>query len=177
MLISKPYLKLLRWHSASAHHVTDKMPGNYLYIGLIAMLFPKAVIIHCERDPMDTCLSIYFQHFAKGHDYSYDLRTIGETYRRYRRLMAHWQQVLPGRIYTSNYEELVSNPEQKARELIAACGLEWNDNCLAFHESKRDVRTASVAQVRQPIYTGSRQRWRNYEKHLGPLKEALGLSY
>lgn len=175
-LIAKPYLKLLRWHSATARHVTDKMPGNYRYLGLIALLFPRAVIIHCERDALDTCLSIYFQHFARGHDYSYDLHAIAETYRQYRRLMAHWHQVLPGRIYTSNYEQLVSNPEQKARELIAACGLEWDDGCLAFHQSKREVRTASVAQVRQPIYTHSKQRWRNYEKHLGPLKEGFGRS-
>lgn len=173
-LITEPYLKLLRWHSSTARHVTDKMPGNFHYLGLIALLFPRAAIIHCERDPMDTCLSIYFQSFAKGHDYSHDLREIGETYKQYQRLMRHWQEVLPGRFYASHYEELVSNPEEKARELIAACDLPWDDRCLSFHQNKREVRTASVAQVRQPIYTRSKQRWRNYEKHLGALKEALG---
>jgi len=174
-LLADPYLKLLRWHSATAPRVTDKMPTNYRYLGLIATLFPRATVIHCTRDPMDTCLSIYFQSFAKGHEYSYDLREIGETYIRYRRLMQHWEQVLPGRIYTSSYEELVANPEEKARALIAACGLPWDERCLAFHQQKREVRTASIAQVRQPIYTRSAQRWRNYERHLGPLKEALGI--
>jgi hypothetical protein len=124
---------------------------------------------------MDTCVSIYFQSFQKGHEFSYDLREIGETYNRYKRLMQHWERVLPGRIYTSSYEELVANPEEKARALIAACGLPWDERCLAFHQQKRDVRTASIAQVRQPIYTRSAQRWRNYEQHLGPLKETLGI--
>ncbi|MCG3200847.1 MAG: Beta-barrel assembly-enhancing protease [Gammaproteobacteria bacterium] len=170
-----PYLKLLRWHSATAPRITDKMPTNYRYLGLIATLFPKAAIIHCTRDAMDTCLSIYFQSFQKGHEYSYELREIGETYNRYARMMRHWELVLPGRIHTSSYEELVANPEARARALVAACGLPWEERCLAFHEQKRDVRTASIAQVRQPIYTRSAQRWRNYEQHLGPLKEALGL--
>jgi hypothetical protein len=89
--------------------------------------------------------------------------------------MQHWERVLPGRICTSNYEELVASPEEKARALIAACGLPWDERCLAFHQQRRDVRTASIAQVRQPIYTRSAQRWRNYEQHLGPLKETLGV--
>lgn len=174
-LLVDPYLQLLRWHSATAPRITDKMPTNYRYLGLIATLFPRATVIHCTRDAMDTCLSIYFQSFEKGHEYSYDLREIGETYNRYLRLMQHWDRVLPGRIYTSNYEELVASPGEKARALVAACGLPWDERCLAFHQQKRDVRTASIAQVRQPIYTRSAQRWRNYERHLRPLRETLGI--
>lgn len=172
-LLSEPYLKLLRWHSASALHVVDKMPTNYRELGLIATLFPRATFVHCERDPLDTCLSIYFQHFAKGNQYSYDLLTIGKTYLDYRRLMSHWKAVLPVRIHTCRYEDMVSDPEQNARGLIAACGLEWNQRCLQFHKTERDIRTASIAQARSPIYTGSRQRWRHYEQYLRPLIEML----
>ena len=150
------------------------MPTNYRYVGLIHTLFPAATIIHCRRDPMDTCLSIYFQLFTAGHEYSYDLTSIGETYVRYRQLMAHWDSVLPGRIVDIEYESLIQDPESGARKLIAATGLEWNDACLAFHQSRRQVRTASVAQVRQGIYKRSMQRWRNYERFLDPLKRALG---
>ena len=172
-MIAGPYLQLLRWHSPNAGHVTDKMPGNFHHLGLIALLFPKAAIIHCVRDPVDTCLSIYFQHFARGHEYSYDLTDTGTTYVQYQRLMRHWAEVLPGRIHTSDYDQLIADPEQNARKLIAACGLEWDDRCLAFHQNRREVRTASIAQVRQPIYKSSGQRWRNYERHLQPLLAAL----
>ncbi|MFO1435909.1 MAG: sulfotransferase [Gammaproteobacteria bacterium] len=176
--IIEPYLALLRWHSPTAERVVDKMPTNFRYLGLIATLFPNARIIHCERDPMDTCLSIYFHRFARGHEYSFELQAIGHHYRNhYQRLMTHWNSALPDRIYTCNYEQLIADPETQARKLIAACGLPWDDACLAFHATKRQVRTASIAQVREGIYTRSKERWRNYEKYLGPLKEALGLNH
>ncbi|OGT33063.1 MAG: hypothetical protein A2W28_05925 [Gammaproteobacteria bacterium RBG_16_51_14] len=165
------YLSLLRRHSSSASLVTDKMPGNYQHLGLIRLLFPQAPIIHCRRDPLDVCLSIFFQHFANGHDYAYDLLDIGHCYLQYARLMAHWRKVLPGPYLEIQYQDLVENQEVKSRALIDFCGLEWNDACLAFHQHQRDIRTASNWQVRQPVFTSSVRRWQHYEKQLRPLIE------
>lgn len=174
--LAEPYLEALRTHSATARRVTDKMPGNFLRVGLIAVLFPKARIIHTKRDPLDTCLSCYFQNFNRGMHFSYDLEDLGHYYRQYERLMAHWRTVLPGRLLEVQYEELIANQEAKSREIIAHCGLDWDPRCLAFHEHERQVRTASFWQVRQPLYASSVGRWRHYEKHLAPLKAALGLT-
>jgi tetratricopeptide (TPR) repeat protein len=154
--------------------LTDKMPHNFLYVGLIALLFPKASIIHVKREPMDNCLSIYFQKFLRDHPYAYDLADIGHQYLLYRNLMAHWHSVLPGRILDLNYEDLIAAPEFWTRKLIDHVGLEWDEACLAPHKLERSVKTASHWQVRQPIYKSSVQRWKNYEKHLALLKEALG---
>lgn len=156
-------------------HITDKLPHNFIHLGLIALLFPKAPIIHCKRDPMDNCLSIFFQNFAGIHSYAYDLSNIGHHYKQYERLMAHWHSVLPGRIFDINYEDMITDPECWSRKLIEHVGLEWSNSCLAPHKLERTVRTASHWQVRQPIYKTSLKRWRNYEKHLGPLKDALGI--
>ncbi|MEZ5444738.1 MAG: tetratricopeptide repeat protein [Gammaproteobacteria bacterium] len=175
-LITEPYLKLLEWHSSSSRRVTDKLPDNFLWLGLIALLFPHATLIHTRRDPMDTCVSIYFQRFTYGHDYAQDLAEIGAVYRQYERLMRHWEIVFPGRIHTVVYEELIAKQEEVSRALIAACGLEWNPACLAFHRAERAVRTASASQVRQSLYGTSRERWRRYENHLQPLKDALGIT-
>lgn len=154
--------------------ITDKTPKNYLYLGLIAILFPRAKIIHCQRDPMDTCLSIYFQHFASHHPYAYDLREIGLDYRDYRQLMAHWQSVLGERILNIQYEELVQDLEQVSRQLIDHIQLPWDEACLQYSKTQRAVRTSSQWQVRQDIYTGSIGRWRHYRPWLGPLIKALG---
>jgi len=167
------YVELLRRHSAEARLVTDKMPGNYVYLGLIRLLFPDAPIIHCQRDPMDVCLSIYFQSFQKGLEFAFDLEDIGHQYLQYRRLMAHWRKVLPVGFKDSSYEALVADQEAHSRELIAYCGLDWDDACLDFHAHKRDIRTASNWQVRQPIYRTSSRRWKNYERHLEPLRKML----
>lgn len=153
---------------------TDKMPYNYLYIGLIARLFPRARIIHCCRTPLDTCLSIYFQHFSTGNTFSFDLQQTAAAYREYSRLMDHWRRTKPVAMLEVSYEELIENLEEKAREIITFCGLEWEEECLSFHKSRRPVETSSAWQVRQPIYTTSRNRWRNYEKFIEPLREALG---
>ncbi len=168
------YLAELRSFSAAALRATDKMPGNFNYLGLIALLFPNARIVHCRRDPVDTCLSIYFQKFGGYHPYAYDLRELGLYYLEYERLMAHWHQTLPMPIFTVQYEDMVAEPESTSRQLVAFCGLEWDDACLRFHESKRAVQTASHWQVRQPIYRTSAGRWKRYEAFLGPLIEALG---
>ena len=152
---------------------TDKMPHNFLNLGLLAILLPKAHFIHCRRDPMDTCLSIFTKRFSGKHGYSTDLTELGKYYKQYERLMTHWHDVLPISIFDIQYEELLSDQERISRELIAHVGLEWDDRCLAFHETRRSVKTASLWQVRQPIYTSSRQRWKAYEPHLKSLIEAL----
>jgi tetratricopeptide (TPR) repeat protein len=154
--------------------ITDKMPHNFVHLGLIALLFPNAPIIHCKRNAMDNCLSIFFQNFGADHAYAYELSNLGHHYRQYERLMLHWHEVLPGRIFDINYEDTIADPEFWSRKVIEHAGLDWDDACLAPHKLERSVKTASHWQVRQPIYKSSVQRWKNYEKHLGPLKEALG---
>jgi len=168
------YVKSLRGHSARAQRITDKMPTNYLYIGMIHLCLPNAVILHSVRDPVDTCLGCYKQIFTTGHETTYDLGFIGRHYVLYRRLMDHWHSLLPGRIIDVVYERLVADPEAEVRRLLAACRLPWHEGCLRFYENRRSVNTASLNQVRQPIYKTAVQRWRRYEKHLGPLLEALG---
>ena len=157
-------------------HITDKMPHNFLSVGLIALLFPNVKIIHTKRDPIDTCLSIFFQNFNDAHPYAFDLSNLGFHYKQYERIMQHWHEVLPGRILDVNYEDTIANPEFWSRKLIAHIGLEWDDACLAPHKLERTVKTASHWQVRQPIYKTSVQRWKKYEGFLGPLKEALGIT-
>lgn len=168
------YLKHISLYSHEAQRITDKMPHNFEYVGLIALLFPNATIIHCKRDAIDNCLSCYMNAFSDAHAYNADLEKLGRYYRAYHRLMAHWHKVLPGRIFDSQYETLVENQEEQSRKLIAHCGLEWDDACLNYTENERAVTTISRWQVRQPIYKSSMKRWKPYEKHLGPLITALG---
>ena len=157
-----------------AARVTDKMPHNFTSLGLIDLLFPGAYVIHCQRDPLDTCLSIYFQPFIQHHAYATDLTNLGLYYREYLRLMAHWRKVLRVPMLDLQYEELVRNPEEQSRRLLAFCELPWDERCLRHHESGRIAQTFSYDQVRQAIYHKSVARWRHYEKHLDPLIEALG---
>jgi hypothetical protein len=155
--------------------IVDKMPFNFIYLGLITLALPAARTIHLSRAPLDTCLSCYATLFADGHAYSYDLAEIGRTYRSYHELMAHWRAVLPaGSLLDVRYEDLVADLEGQTRRMLEYCGLPWDERCLAFHESKRTVRTASASQVREPIYKSSIGRWRAYAHHLGPLIEELG---
>jgi hypothetical protein len=159
-----------------AERVTDKMPSNYLNIGLVHMALPNARIIHARRDPMDTCVSCFTHHFG-AKSFTSDLGTLGRYYRSYDALMAHWRTVLPpGVMLEVQYEELVADFENHARRIVEFCGMDWNPRCLAFYETKRPVRTASVTQVREPIFTRSIGRWREYERWLGPLFDALGSS-
>lgn len=157
-----------------ASRITDKMPGNFLLLGLIATLFPGAKIIHCQRDPLDVCLSIYFGEFAGYHGYAYNLENLGHYYREYERIMAHWNKVLPLGILDVRYEDVVDDVESMARRLLDHCGLPWDARCLEFHKTERSVHTRSKAQVRQPIYKSSRGRWRPYAPWLSPLADALG---
>jgi tetratricopeptide (TPR) repeat protein len=170
------YLERLMQISPDARFVTDKMPQNFLGLGLIALLFPETRIIHCTRDPLDTCLSCYFYDFAGFHPYVYRLENLGLYYRQYQRLMRHWQAVLPIPVLNVSYEAMVADQERVSRELLAFCDLEWDERCLRFYESDRVVLTSSYQQVRKPIYKDSLQRWRHYEPYLEPLKKALAES-
>ncbi len=172
--LAREYLDSLRGRSRQARRVTDKMTGNYVRLGLIAQLLPKARVIHCRRDAMDTCVSCYFQNFANGLSFTYDLSHLGLVYRQYERLMDHWSRVLPLPVLEVRYESLIENLERVSRRIVAFCSLPWDARCLDFHKQERHVRTASFWQVRQPLYTTSVGRWRTFSKHLGPLLEALG---
>ena len=145
-------------------------------LGLIALMFPKAHIIHCRRAPMDNCVAVYMQNFSEAHGYNGDLATLGAYYREYEQLMEHWHKALPLAMLETSYEETVANFEPAARSLVGHCGLDWDENCLKFFESERQVRTPSRWQVRQPIYSSSVDRWKRYEKYLGPLKTGLGMA-
>jgi hypothetical protein len=145
-----------------------------MWIGLIHLLFPKARIIHCKRNPIDTCLSIYATYFTARMDFSADRADLVYFYRQYERLMAHWRNVLPPEIfYETQYEELVNDRDARSRELIAFCGLDWDDACLVPEQNERAVRTASLWQARQPVYKTSVERWRRYEPWLGELRELV----
>jgi tetratricopeptide (TPR) repeat protein len=178
--IGTRYLALVRElterdRPAAAERITDKMPSNYYFAGLIHLALPNAVIIHTVRDPVDTCISCFSKLFSAEQSHTYDLGELGRYYKRYEQLMAHWRRVLPaGRILDVRYEDVVADLEGQARRIIAHCGLPWDDRCLAFHKTDRPVRTASATQVRKPIYKSAIGRWRVYEPHLGPLLEALG---
>jgi hypothetical protein len=171
--LAEEYQGSLRQHGGAAERVVDKMPHNYLHLGLIAALFPRSRIVHCRRDPVDTCLSCYFQEFVNPLPYGPDLASLGRYYREYERLMAHYAQVLPLPLFELNYEELTAQQEAVSRRLVEFCGLDWDDRCLRFHETARTVRTSSSLQVRKPMYTSSVGRWKRYEAHLGPLLDAL----
>ncbi|HWE50061.1 MAG TPA: sulfotransferase [Bryobacteraceae bacterium] len=171
------YISRLPAQSADILRITDKLPGNFLHIGLIRAILPNARIIHTMRDPLDTCISCYSKLFSSGVNFSYDLGELGRYYRRYRELMNHWRSVLaPDAILDVSYEDVVDDLEGEARRMIDYCGLPWDDRCLSFHTSKRRVATASSVQVRKPLFGSSRQRWRRYQDGLDPLFAGLGIS-
>lgn len=170
----RQYAAGLRQRAPGARCITDKMPANYQALGLIPLMLPNARIIHVKRNPVDTCLSCFTRLFSQEQSATYDLRELGQHYRNYASLMAHWRTLMPGRFLEVQYEEIVADLDTQAKRLIAFCGLEWDEACLAFHKNKRNIRTASLTQVRQPIYTNSVERWRHYESFLAPLLEALG---
>jgi hypothetical protein len=169
------YLREIGRIDGEAARVTDKMTANFLRLGLIARMFPNARIVHCRRDPMDTCLSCFQQNFRAAHlSWTCDLADLGHYYCQYRRLMDHWRQILPaGSMLEVDYEDTVSGLETQARRLVDFVGLEWDDACLRFHEADRTVVTASHSQVRRKVYAGSVGRWRRYGGGLRPLADAL----
>jgi tetratricopeptide (TPR) repeat protein len=153
---------------------TDKLPNNFSHVGLIHAILPRATIVDARRHPMDCCLSLFKQHFAQGQAFSYDLEDLGRYYRCYLALMDHWDALLPGKVLHLQYEELVRDPETHIRRLLEHCHLPFEAACLAFHETKRAVRTASAEQVRQPLYTSGVDYWRHFATELEPLRRALG---
>jgi tetratricopeptide (TPR) repeat protein len=173
-VLAAEQLDHLRSIAPDKARITDKMPSNFMYLGLIATFFPNARIIHCRRDPLDVCLSIYFGEFGGHHPHAYDLEHLGLFYREYERIMEYWSHTLPLRIFDVRYEDVVDDVEGMTRRLIEFCGLPWDDRCLEFHKNERAVHTRSRLQVRQPIYRSSRGRWRPYARYLAPLADALG---
>jgi len=171
--LARECLSMLSRFSSRAARVTDKLPHNFEVLGLAALLLPEAKIIHCRRSPLDTCVSCYLTPLKEAHAYAQDLTALGEYYREYSALMEHWRQVLPTPILEVSYEALVTEPEKEARRLLDFIGLDWDPACLDFQAGGRAVRTISVAEVRRPIYRTSIERWRRYEKFLGPLRAAL----
>jgi tetratricopeptide (TPR) repeat protein len=167
------YLEMLERLFPSGDRVTDKRPDNFLYIGLIKALFPDARIVHTVRDPLDNCLSIYFLHLDHGMGYALDLADIAHYYVQYRRLMAHWKQVFGADLFDLDYDALVREPRPALERLTQFCGLEWEEACLSFEQSARAVKTASVWQVREPLYRRSSGRWRNYAAHIAQLQQYL----
>jgi tetratricopeptide (TPR) repeat protein len=169
--VAEAYLRILETTSANASRVVDKAPVNSDFLGLIYTVFPNARVIYMQRDPIDTCLSCYFQQFLTGINFTFDLSDLVHYYREHQRIMAHWRAVLPpGFILDVPYEELVADQETWSRKMLNFIGLEWDAQVLEFHTNKRQVTTASAWQVRQQIYKSSVARWHNYEKFIGPLK-------
>jgi tetratricopeptide (TPR) repeat protein len=169
--IVEAYLRILESVSADAHRVVDKAPLNSDYLGIIHSIFPNARIIYMQRDPVDTCLSCYFQNFSLAHSFTLDLSDLAHYYREHHRLMSHWRAALPlGSILDVPYEELVADQESWTRKILDFIELDWDARCLDFHATERPIVTASFWQARQKIFKTSVQRWRNYEKFIGPLR-------
>lgn len=164
----------LRVMGGGAARVIDKTLDNLFHLGMIAVLFPRARVIVCRRDPRDVALSCYFQSFAEPIPFAYDLADCATRIREVDRMLAHWQTALPLPMHTLQYERLVAEPEKETRRLIAFLGLEWDSRCLGFHRTQRPVRSASLWQVRRPLYGGSVGRWRHYASHIAPLLDAFG---
>lgn len=173
--VAERYLAKLGRFADGKPRVTDKLLSNFLLVGFIHLALPGAKIVHCRRDPVDNCLSSYSKFFGIKMPHNYGLASLGRYYRKYHGLMEHWRRVLPaGAFLDIQYEDVVSDLEGQARRVLEFCGLPWNPACLDFHKTERPVRTASVAQVRQPLYGHAVRRWHRYRSHLGPLLEALG---
>jgi tetratricopeptide (TPR) repeat protein len=173
--LGKAYVDRQRARAPDTERITDKMPANFLFLGLIHLALPDARVIHVLRDPRDTCLSCYSKLFTAEQNFTYELGELGRYYRKYAELMMHWREVLPkDTLLEIRYEDVVADLETSARRIVDHCGLDWHPNCITFHETRRPVRTASATQVRRPIYRTSEGRWRAYERHLGPLLAALG---
>jgi Sulfotransferase family len=168
------YLKRAALHrNRGTPRFIDKMPNNFPNVGLLHLILPNAKIIDARRHPLDACWSCYRQHFAKGQPFTFDLTEIGQYYLEYQQLMDHWHAVLPGRVLTVQYEEVINDFETQLRHLLEYCELPWEDRCLRYYETARPVRTPSAEQVRQPLYDSAIGHWRHYEQALGELIEVL----
>jgi len=168
------FIENTRDYRAGAPLFIDKMPNNFLHIGLIRLILPRAKVIDARRAPMACCFSNFKQLFGEGQEFSYDLQWMGRYYRDYVRLMAHWDEVLPGFVLRVQHEEVLDDLEGQVRRILDFCGLDFEPACLRYYETERAVRTPSSEQVRQPIYTGAADQWQNFAPWLEPLREALG---
>lgn len=164
-----------RVYREQAPFFIDKMPNNFLHIGLIRLILPNAKIIDARRAPMACCFSGFKQLFAEGQDFSYNLEDIGRYYQAYLKLMTHWQTVLPDFVLTVNHEDIVDDLEHQVRRMLDFCGLKFEQSCLDFHKTQRTIKTPSSEQVRQPIYKSATEQWKNFEQHLAPLKQVLNI--
>jgi len=171
--LGETYIRSTRPFTGKTARFIDKLPLNFLYIGLIHLALPNAAIINLQRNPVDTCYAIYKQLFVDAYPYSYDLEELARYYVAYHQLMEHWNEVLPGVIHTVRYEDLVDDIETNTRQLLDVCGLEWQPECLKFYENKEASTTASTAQIRRPVYKSSVGKWREYEQQLQPVVEIL----
>jgi hypothetical protein len=171
--LREEYLDRIFERELDREYVVDKLPANFAALGLIRVLFPNAIIVHCRRDPMATCWSLYAAHFGIHTPYNTSFERLAHYYGIYSRLMTHWGKVLVPAIIDVRYEDVVADPERSARALLRDCALQWEDACLQFHTNDHPAYTASMQQVRQPVYTTSVSRWRKFEKHLLPLADAL----
>ena len=167
------YLENLDRYNTNKNYITDKAPLNFKWIGLIKLILPKSKIIHCTRDPKDTCLSLFKNFFEGELNFSYNLEEAGKYYKLYQNLMEFWKQLLPDFIYDISYEKLVENQEFESRKLLDFCNFDWDKNCLTFYRNKRGIVTASFAQTRKPIYKNSVKSWQNYKNELLPLFKIL----
>ena len=171
--LAADYLDRTRAHTGKTPRFTDKLPLNYLYCGLIQRALPQARIVHVTRQPLATCYGVFKVLFEQGYPFSYDLAEIGAYYLGYRRLMAHWEALMPGQITEISYERLVANPEREARRLLTALELPWEASCLEFYRNPAPASTASASQVRRPIYSSSLAQWQHYATQLEPLRQQL----
>jgi hypothetical protein len=171
--LGRDYLALARASGAIGEYFIDKMPLNFLYCGLIRRALPQARIVHVQRHPMAACYAMFKTLFEDAYPFSYDLSELGRYYLAYRRLMRHWAQAMPGRIYELRYESMIEDQLGETRRLLAFCGLDWEDACAQFHENPDPSTTASAAQVRQPIYDSSVEQWRHYAEQLSELRRLL----
>lgn len=176
-VLAKDYLARTAIHNEDGNYerVVDKHPLNFQFVGLILQMFPNARIIHTLRDPLDTCLSCFFQNFTKGQNYSFNLQSLAHFYVDYARLMEHWEIIYPGKILTVEYEKVLSDQESETRRMLDFCGLEFEMQCLEFHKTDRVVKTASFLQVRKPIYRSSQNRWKRYANQLSEVASILGI--
>ncbi len=172
-LASQGYIDTVSRLAPAAMRIIDKMPHNFLALGYIDLLFPGCRVVHCVRDPRDTCLSIWFQQMTANHPYTNDTDALADYYRQYQALMAHWKTIIRVPLYEVRYEDLVGEIEHGARKLVEFCGLAWNEQCLHFHENVRVVSTPSYDDVRRPVHDKSVGRWRNYQRHLGALADLV----
>ncbi len=172
--IQNEYLDKIKFFNYKENVLTDKAPLNFKWIGFIKILFPNAKIIHCDRDAMDTCFSIFKNYFQSyGLSFGYDIKKLGKFYNLYKDLINFWINKYPNQIYNLSYEKMISNQKQETEKLLSFCNLDWDENCLSPHKNRKTVATASLAQVRSPVYNSSIKKWKKFSDELSELKKII----